>query len=78
MEAAALFALGLRLGVAVASLVVSDVFDGGDRARIGGEALAEAAARMGEVALAALEAPRSPEDRWPPRGHLRFPEGASG
>jgi uridine phosphorylase len=56
MEAAALFALGARLGVAVgALLVVSDVFPGGERRVIADQPLLEASLRMGEVALAGLE-----------------------
>jgi uridine phosphorylase len=57
MEAAALFALGPRVGVAVACLlVVSDVFPGGERRRIGDEQLLEAAQAMGEAAAKALAA----------------------
>ncbi|HEY7151188.1 MAG TPA: hypothetical protein VH391_05870, partial [Solirubrobacterales bacterium] len=56
MEAAALFTLGNLLGMATACLLaVSDTFAGGDRRRIGDEALADAAIRMGAVAAAALE-----------------------
>jgi hypothetical protein len=55
MEAAALFTLGGRLGVATACLLaVSDMFEGGRRQRIEDEALAAAAARMGSVAASAL------------------------
>jgi uridine phosphorylase len=55
MEAAALFALGARLGVAVGcALVVSDVFPGGKRRRIGDQALAGAVERMGTCAARAL------------------------
>jgi uridine phosphorylase len=55
MEAATLFTLGRRLGIATACLLaVSDTFDQGERQRIDDEALAEAAARMGSVATAAL------------------------
>ena len=55
METAALFALGPGLGVSVACLlVVSDVFDGGERVRIEEEALEDAVARMGRVAAEAL------------------------
>jgi uridine phosphorylase len=55
MEAAALFTLGGRLGVATACLLaVSDTFEGGRRQRIEDEALAAAAARMGSVAASAL------------------------
>jgi DeoD family purine-nucleoside phosphorylase len=56
MEAATLFTLGARLGVATACLLaVSDTFKGGERQRIGDEELADAAARMGTVAASALE-----------------------
>jgi uridine phosphorylase len=56
MEAATLFTLGRRLGVATACvLAVSDTFQDGDRRRIGDEDLADAAARMGAAAGAALE-----------------------
>jgi hypothetical protein len=56
MEAASLFALGPRLGVAVACLlVVSDVFPRGERQRIPDEELSRAAAGMGRVAAAALD-----------------------
>jgi uridine phosphorylase len=56
MEAAALFTLGGRLGVASACLLaVSDTFENGRRQRIGDEDLADAAARMGAAAAAALE-----------------------
>jgi uridine phosphorylase len=55
MEAAALFALGARLGVAVGCvLVVSDVFPGGKRRRIDDQALAGAVERMGTCAAGAL------------------------
>ncbi len=55
MEAAALFALGARLGVAVGcALVVSDVFPGGKRRRISDQALAGAVERMGTCASGAL------------------------
>jgi uridine phosphorylase len=55
METAALFALGPRVGVAVACLlVVSDVFPGGERQRIGEEELLKGAQGMGEAAAAAL------------------------
>jgi uridine phosphorylase len=55
MEAAPLFTLGARLGVAVGCLLVlSDVFPGGERRRIGDEDLLAASERMGEAALAAL------------------------
>ena len=57
MEAASLFTLGERLGVATACvLAVSDTFEDGERRRIEDERLAEAAARMGSVAAAALAA----------------------
>ena len=57
MEAAALFALGPRLGVAVACLlVVSDVHRDGKRARISDEELADAVEVMGRAAAAALAA----------------------
>jgi purine-nucleoside phosphorylase len=56
MEAAALFTLGRRLGVATACLLaISDTFENGQRQRIGDEDLADAAARMGAAAAAALE-----------------------
>jgi uridine phosphorylase len=56
MGAASLFTLGRRLGLEVACvLAVSDTFDGGNRKRIGDEELADAAARMGSSAAAALE-----------------------
>jgi len=55
MEAATLFTLGSRLGVATACLLaVSDTFTDGQRRRIGDEDLAEAAKRMGSAAAAAL------------------------
>jgi uridine phosphorylase len=55
MEAATLFALGSSLGVATACLLaVSDTFEGGRRQRIDDEGLADAAARMGSAAAAAL------------------------
>jgi uridine phosphorylase len=55
MEAATLFTLGGALGVATACvLAVSDTFEGGERQRIGDEALAKSAERMGAVAAAAL------------------------
>ena len=55
MEAAALFALGRRLGVATACLlIVSDTFEGGERRRIADETLAAAVERMGAVAAAAF------------------------
>jgi uridine phosphorylase len=56
MEAASLFTLGRRLGVATACLLaISDTFEQGQRQRIGDEDLADAAARMGAAAAAALE-----------------------
>jgi uridine phosphorylase len=56
MEAATLFTLGRGLGVAIACvLAVSDTFEDGRRQRIGDEELADAAARMGSAAAAALE-----------------------
>jgi uridine phosphorylase len=56
MEAAALFTLGRRLGVAAACLLaVSDTFEDGQRQRIRDEDLGDAAARMGAAAAAALE-----------------------
>jgi uridine phosphorylase len=56
MEAATLFTLGGRLGVAIACvLAVSDTFEHGDRQRIDDERLAEAAAVLGSTAAAALE-----------------------
>ena len=55
MEAAPLLALGPRLGVAVACLlVVSDVHRNGNRVRIADEELAEAVERMGRAAAGAL------------------------
>jgi len=56
MEAAALFALGARAGIAVACvLAVSDTFDThGARRRIDDEALHESAEAMGRAAIAAL------------------------
>ena len=57
MEAATLFALGARLGVATACvLAVSDTFERGKRRRIDDEELAAAAERMGGIAAAALGA----------------------
>jgi uridine phosphorylase len=56
MEAATIFTLGGRLGVATACvLAVSDTFEGGERQRIDDERLADAAAQMGSIAVAALE-----------------------
>jgi uridine phosphorylase len=58
MEAATLFTLGARLGVAVGCLlVVSDVFPGGERRHVADEELAAAVERMGNAALAALSEP---------------------
>jgi uridine phosphorylase len=55
MEAATLFTVGAELGLATAcALVVSDVFENGERRRIGDEELAEAVERMGATAAAAL------------------------
>ena len=55
MEAATVFTLGRRLGVAAAcALVVSDTFDDGGRRRIEDDDLAEAVERMGALAAAAL------------------------
>ena len=58
MEAATLFALGTSAPLAAGCLlIVSDTFGSdGERARIGDEALAAAAERMGAAALAALSA----------------------
>jgi uridine phosphorylase len=55
MEAATMFTLGERLGIATACvLTVSDTFDEGMRRRIEDDDLAEAAGRMGALAAAAL------------------------
>jgi uridine phosphorylase len=55
MEAAALFAVGQRRGVAIGCLLaVSDIFDRGDREHADDEELLAAAVRMGEAAVAAL------------------------
>jgi uridine phosphorylase len=55
MEAATLFTLGPRVGVAVACLlVVTDVFPGGERVRIEPEALESSVSAMGKAAAAAL------------------------
>lgn len=55
MEAATIFTLGRRLGVATACvLAVSDTFRAGNRRRIEDEDLAEAAKRMGALAAGAL------------------------
>jgi uridine phosphorylase len=57
MEAATMFTLGRRLGVATACvLAVSDTFEGGERRRIADEDLTAAAERMGSLAAAALAA----------------------
>ncbi len=57
MEAATVFTLGRRLGVAAACiLAVSDTFENDDRQRIGDQELGEAAERMGSVAAAAFRA----------------------
>jgi uridine phosphorylase len=58
MEAATLFTLGARLGVAMGCLlVVSDVFPGGERRRIADDDLAASVERMGTAALEALAEP---------------------
>lgn len=55
LQAAPLFALGTRLGVAVGCLLcVSDAFEAGRRRRIGDVQLQAAAASMGRLAVAAL------------------------
>jgi uridine phosphorylase len=55
MEAATVFTLGHRLGVATGCvLVVSDTFEDGKRSRIADDDLARAAERMGALAAAAL------------------------
>jgi uridine phosphorylase len=57
MEAATIFTLGERLGLATACvLAVSDTFPEGERNRIGDQDLARTAERMGALAAAALEA----------------------
>jgi uridine phosphorylase len=57
MEAATMFTLGRRLGVATACvLTVSDTFEDGERRRIADEDLTDAAERMGSLAAAALAA----------------------
>jgi uridine phosphorylase len=59
MEAATIFTLGGRLGVATACVVaVTDTFRNGGRQRIGDEELAGAAERMGALAAAALAVQR--------------------
>ena len=56
MEAATLFTLGARVGVAMGCLlVVSDVFPDGERRRIADDDLASSVERMGMAALEALE-----------------------
>jgi uridine phosphorylase len=56
MEAATLFTLGRRLGLATACvLAVSDTFSAGRRQRIADDELAAAAQRMGAIAAAALQ-----------------------
>jgi uridine phosphorylase len=55
MEAATVFTLGRRLGVAAACiLAVSDTFENDDRHRIGDQELGEAAERMGSIAARAF------------------------
>jgi uridine phosphorylase len=55
LAAASLFALGGRVGVATACvLAVSDIFERGERQRIGDEDLSAAVERMGTAAAAAL------------------------
>ncbi len=57
MEAATIFTLGRRLGVAAACiLVVSDTFSNDERQRIGDQELGDAAELMGTVAAEALRA----------------------
>ena len=59
MEAATLFTIGARRGIAVACLLaVSDVVAAGQRTRIGEDALAEAGQRLGRVAADALSGTR--------------------
>jgi uridine phosphorylase len=59
MEAATIFTLGRRLGVATACvLAVSDTFRDGGRQRISDEQLAGAVQLMGALAAAALEEPQ--------------------
>jgi uridine phosphorylase len=56
MEAATVFTLGHRLGIATACvLAVSDTFEDGERQRIGDEQLTPSAERMGSLAAAALD-----------------------
>jgi uridine phosphorylase len=57
MEAATVFTLGRRLGVATACvLAVSDTFENAERRRIADDELSEAAERMGSLAAAAFRA----------------------
>ena len=57
MEAAAIFTLGRRLGLATACiLAVSDTFERGQRRRIEDDLLASAVKRMGPLAASSLEA----------------------
>jgi purine-nucleoside phosphorylase len=57
MEAATVFTLGRRLGVAAACiLTVSDTFESNERQRISDQELADAVERMGSVAAGALKA----------------------
>jgi uridine phosphorylase len=59
MEAATLFTLGRRIGVAVACvLAVTDTFAGGERQRMDDEAIVHAAKEMGTAAAAALAEPQ--------------------
>ena len=56
MEAATVFTLGRRLGVATAcALLVTDTFDDGGRRRIEDDELADAVERLGALAAAALK-----------------------
>ena len=66
MEAAALFALGSRAGIAVGCvLVVSDTFgDGGARERIDDDMLRESAEAMGRAAVGALSEDSSSRRLW--------------
>jgi Uridine phosphorylase len=57
MEAATVFTLGRRLGVATACiLAVTDTFQNDDRQRIGDQELADAAERMGSVVAESFRA----------------------
>jgi DeoD family purine-nucleoside phosphorylase len=57
MEAATLFAVGARRGIAVGCvLAVTDLLSGGSRERISDEALVEAGERVGQAGAAALRA----------------------